>query len=187
MKAILQEIDDKLWSAITERDDPTVASAFESQQTRDHISLHSDATGYHVLSNDWKRTLYLDRELVKLRYKNLVSLAASYPSLSSAIGPQISLQMIKKILELPQRLHDGSQVSRRILRICALAFMKFLDSSPEEQHESRDTAPDSIEQCEICDDPIEFENLTWARCSQGHQFSEQFSYRLLDDHVLTLA
>ncbi|KAJ9659669.1 hypothetical protein H2201_007260 [Coniosporium apollinis] len=173
LKAVLQEIYDKLWSAATERDDPIVASASEWQQDQDHISFRSDVTESQVVSNAWKRSLYLDRELVKLRCEYLVSLAAFGYSFGRAVEMQISLQVIKKILELPRRLCDGSQISRRILRICAMACMIFLDPSPEGVQELRDMSvpPNDIEQCEFCDHPVEFENLTWARCANGHQFT----------------
>jgi hypothetical protein len=101
---------------------------------------------------------------------SLFDLSANAAATESLDWPIIA-KLTTTVLRLPRKSWKGSIISKYIL----LEYQKAIPKLPVDlvhQAEELVLTADKDEQCEVCEARIPFENFTWARCAEGHQFGK---------------
>lgn len=127
------------------------------------------------------RALVSNRLALVARIDSLHNLHISRPSETSQLDDWYMLHWVMwtlsdAVFSLPNRFYRQSKLSRRILRIY-YDFRRMLD----QQFDTFMTLSENLipngsqlaqfqESCDLCDSPINFEAMQWARCSKGHRF-----------------
>jgi hypothetical protein len=84
-------------------------------------------------------------------------------------SPNIIRRVTTEVLRLDEYLERGGELSERIRNVYSSLAAR-LRASQQPSEERVDSALNS-EICRICEEPIFFESIRWARCRSGHQFS----------------
>ncbi|KAF2147533.1 uncharacterized protein K452DRAFT_217535 [Aplosporella prunicola CBS 121167] len=126
--------------------------------------------GKRILSQYIKRRVVWDRDCLKERCERLLSLlfpdqVAKPNALRTIWG------LVNAVARIPPSYYNDSKSGQKI-HSAYLAMLPRLKKFELDDHDStvEMAAAKHVEQCEICDDIIEFEDFLWARCVQGHQF-----------------
>lgn len=115
-----------------------------------------------------KQALCAQPDILSAQALRIVDIALKPSMPRSQIVRRVVLRLVEEVLKLPSDVVDIDIHSERIRATFAIVSAKL--TSPEQ---STDTVPhpNNLESCKICQQPIPFEALQWARCSSGHQFS----------------
>jgi hypothetical protein len=142
----------------------------------DHTILQLDeetvrnGEGTHTASLN--TLLYHSKPLKAHRMKRLISLLdpSLDPTTSTGLDMAIVAKLTITIMRLPRASWKRSIISKHIL----LEYKKAIQILPANLiHQAEDldlNHTDMKEQCEICEAEIPLEDLTWARCVEGHEF-----------------
>lgn len=104
--------------------------------------------------------------------KRLISLFSPSPDSAFSLNMAMIAKLTTTILRLPPASWKESTISQYIL----LEYKKALKRLPAHfVKQARDLHLDHAdmkEQCELCEAEIPLEDLTWARCTEGHEFGK---------------
>ena len=118
----------------------------------------------------WLRKKTVDRGNMAWERKiSLATMALQLGTDGARRSPNIIQRIATEILRLDEYLERGGELSERIRNVYSslTARLRAREQSSEAQV---DIALNS-EICRICEEPIFFESIRWARCRSGHQFS----------------
>jgi Putative zinc-finger of transcription factor IIIC complex len=116
--------------------------------------------------------LYHSKALKAHRMKRLISLfdLSLDPAAASNLDMVIIAKFTTTILRLPRASWKRSIISKYILLEYKKVTPKLQADSVHQAEDLDLSHRDMKEQCEICEAEIPLENLTWARCVEGHEF-----------------
>jgi len=142
------------------------------------LSALSDCHDFDILSPDasmkevsiaFRRSTLYDRRCVLARNKALVELAQKPSDFTLKPDLTVVRQLVTSSQNLQQYIRKEDALGHATFRIHKIVLGKINARNGLPGADS-ETLEQDLEICNVCEGPISFESLRWARCSNGHQF-----------------
>ena len=145
-----------------------VNSSATTNGVEGHSSHPSDSDPYQTIARLRSRVLD-EHDLVTERFKLLASIALGQRSGIRPTSSQTIQRLVHEVTNLSNTLQQDGELSAKIRKTYKVLNSKLRPLLPSEDTPMEED--DGTETCCICQGPISFESVKWARCNGGHQFS----------------
>lgn len=132
----------------------------------DNISSHECKGDLSRAMSCLKHQIYHREAMLNLRVDQLTDLALQRPC-----NPQLSIEgyrnLVQSILQIAENLSSDGPLSAKICKV-----HRIVGDRLKARSEVLESFPANIEwqePCGICQEPMKFEALKWARCARGHR------------------
>ena len=113
--------------------------------------------------------LLLSAEMQAIRETQLADISLGDQSSKQDVVQFVITQLTKEVLCLPTCDIPTNTLTTKIRQVYDLILSKLDPSHAVGSMEP--SAPDWVEECNICRQPVTFESFRWARCTRGHPFA----------------
>ena len=133
------------------------------------MPITEDTPIRHIV-REMQRNILFHRDSIASRNKRLVSFASKGIPKDTPPDAAAVRCIVTEVHRMPAFLSEAGDLSQTISSIHEIVLAKL--EAREGRSELNGVGDQEVEVCSICTEPVAFESLRWARCQNGHQFSE---------------
>ncbi|KAK4498104.1 hypothetical protein PRZ48_010760 [Zasmidium cellare] len=130
--------------------------------------LEALGNGPDVLHRHIKKAILAHAEVLAAQASRLVDIALNPNGPRAEVVRPVVQRLVQEFTRLTGQVASNDSLSQRIRATFAIVASKL---SPTQDPHVNGDAQGNSEVCTICEKPVPFESLRWAKCVSGHQFS----------------
>lgn len=154
---------DSLVAEVLQHTLPSQDGIIAESTLSEDLSNTSEALYHHM-----KRCIFAHPDTYTAQASRIADIALK-PSVSRAevVRPVVQ-RLVQEFLKMTNNIDSTDSTSQRITATFNIVNARLM---PNETTPVNGDGGTGLEDCKICQKPIPFESLRWARCNGGHQFS----------------